>query len=257
MLLHAANCDLHDALAVAMRRVQDLAVDDGAFASIGLGLSNISELIRYGSVRDVDPAPLKPILEQLYLRATLLVFGASVCADDAIAAIREAMDRVHEVAFLGEEGIVAEPWLRALRDLSDSDNRNPFLSGYATALLMERGQLPDDVLDAEVSRRLSAGTEASVGIAWFEGLVQRNRAALFMRKSLWNSLSTYVDALEDEEFKRTLLFSLRRERGAPRGGPARRGLARRRTCARARGGAQARRGGAAADVQRPRRTRLR
>ena len=85
------------------------AVTIGAFvpslASIGLGLSNISELLRYGSVRDVDPAPLRPILEQLYLRATLLVFGAAVCADDAIPTIREAMDRVHEVAFLGEEGI--------------------------------------------------------------------------------------------------------------------------------------------------------
>jgi hypothetical protein len=206
VLLNAANCDLHDALSVAMRRVQDLAVDDGAFASIALGIANISELIRYGSVRDVDPAPLRPVLEQLYLRATLLVFGASVCADDAIATIREGMDRVHEVAFLGEEGIDAAPWLQALRDISDSDNRNPFLSGYATALLLERGQLPDEVLDTEVSRRLSPGTEASVGIAWFEGLVQRNRAALFMRKSLWSSLSSYVDALDDEQFKRTLLY---------------------------------------------------
>lgn len=206
VLLHAANCDLHDALVVAMRRVQELAVDDGAFASIGLGLSNISELLRYGSVRDVDPAPLRPILEQLYLRATLLVFGAAVCADDAVPTIREAMDRVHEVAFLGEEGLAAEPWLRALGELSDSDNRNAFLSGYATALLLERGQIADERLDSEVARRLSAGTAASVGIAWFEGLVQRNRAALFMRKSLWSSLSTYVDALDDEELKRTLLY---------------------------------------------------
>jgi hypothetical protein len=206
VLLNAANCDLHDALTVAMRRVQDLAVDDGAFASIGLGISNITELIRYGSVRDVDPAPLRPILQQLYLRATLIVFGACVCADDAIASIREAMDRVHEVAFLGEEGIDADAWMRAIGDVSESDNRNPFLSGYATALLIERGQMADEKLDAEVSRRLSAGTEASVGIAWFEGLVQRNRAALFMRKALWSTLSQYVDALDGEEFKRTLLF---------------------------------------------------
>jgi hypothetical protein len=206
VLLNAANCDLHDALTVAMRRVQDLAVDDSAFASIGLGIANIAELIRYGSVRDVDPAPLRPILQQLFLRATLLVYGACVCADDAIGQIREAMDRVHEVAFLGEEGIDADAWMRALRDISESDNRNSWLSGYATALLLERGQMPDEQLDVEVQRRLSAGTEASVGIAWFEGLVQRNRAALFMRKALWSTLATYVDALDDEEFKRTLLY---------------------------------------------------
>jgi hypothetical protein len=206
VLLQAASCDLHDALSVAMRRVQDLAVDDGAFASIGLGIANIAELIRYGSVRDVDPAPLRPILQQLYLRATLLTFAACVCADDAVPAIREAMDRVHEVAFMGEEGVAPEPWLRALGDVGQSDNRNPFLSGYATALLLERGQVADELLDAEVSRRLSPGTEASVGIAWFEGLVQRNRAALFMRKALWATLSRYVDALDDDAFRHTLLY---------------------------------------------------
>lgn len=206
VLLNAANCDLHDALTVALRRVQELAVDDSAYASIGLGIANIAELIRYGSVRQLDPAPLRPILQQLFVRATLLTFGACVCADDAIGMIRGALDQVHEVAFLGEEGIDANAWVAALTDVSESDNRNAFLSGYATALLLERGQMDDLVLDAEVQRRLSPGTEASVGIAWFEGLVQRNRASLFMRKALWATLAQYVDALDDDEFRHTLLY---------------------------------------------------
>ena len=42
------------------------------------------------------------------------------------------------------------------------------------------------------------GTEASVGVNWFEGLVQRNRAALFMRQALWSCLSRYVDDLDDD-----------------------------------------------------------
>ena len=206
VLLRAAHCELADALAVALRRVQDLAVDDSAFASLSHGLSNIAELIRYGNVREVDPAPLRPILQQLYLRACLLVFGSSVCSDDAVPQIRGAMDRVHAVAFLGEEGIDPERWCEATGAVSRSDDRNPFLSGYATGLLIERGKIDDASLDIEVSRRLSPGTEASVGVNWFEGLVQRNRGALFLRKSLWASLSTYVDGLDDEAFKRALLY---------------------------------------------------
>lgn len=206
VLLNAASCDLHDALTVALRRVQALAVDDSAYASIGLGIANIAELIRYGSVRQLDPAPLRPILQQLFVRATLLTFGACVCADDAVPTIRGALDRVHEVAFLGEEGIDANAWTAALTDVSESDNRNSFLSGYATALLLERGLMDDVVLDAEVQRRLSPGTDASVGIAWFEGLVQRNRASLFLRKALWATLAAYVDALDDETFRHTLLY---------------------------------------------------
>jgi hypothetical protein len=206
VLLRAASCELAEALAVALRRVQHLAVDDSAFASLSRGLENIAELIRYGNVREVDPAPLRPILQQLYLRACLLVFGSSVCSDDAAPEVRAAMDRVHAVAFLGEEGIDPEGWCKAIGAVSRSDDRNPFLSGYATGLLVERGKIDDASIDTEVSRRLSPGTEASVGVNWFEGLVQRNRGALFLRKPLWASLSAYVDTLDEEAFKRALLY---------------------------------------------------
>jgi hypothetical protein len=206
VLLSAANCELADALTVALRRVQDLAVDDGAFPSIAKGMENIAELIRYGNVREVDPAPLRPILSQLYLRATLILHGACVCDDEGAKVVRAAMDRVHEVTFLGEDELRPELWIDAVAEVSRSDDRNAFLSGYAAALLVERGQIADEALDAEVSRRLSPGTDASVGVNWFEGLVQRNRAALFMRKPLWACLARYVDELDDDTYRRALLY---------------------------------------------------
>ncbi len=206
VLLRAANCELADALTVALRRVQDLTVDEGGFAAASVGIANLAELIRYGNVRDVDAGPLRPVLAQLYLRATLLVFDACVCADDAAKEVRAGMDRIQEVAFLGEEGLDPERWVDAVRRAAESDNRNPFLSGYAAALLIERGRMDDAAIDREVSRRLSPGTEASVGVNWFEGLVQRNRAALFLRRALWQVLETYVDGLDEESFKKALLY---------------------------------------------------
>jgi hypothetical protein len=206
VLLRAANCELADALTVALRRVQDLTVDEGGFAAASVGIANLAELIRYGNVRDVDAGPLRPVLAQLYLRATLLVFDACVCDDDAAKEVRAGMDRIQEVAFLGEEGLDPERWVDAVRRAAESDNRNPFLSGYAAALLIERGRMDDAAIDREVSRRLSPGTEASVGVNWFEGLVQRNRAALFLRRVLWQVLETYVDGLDEESFKKALLY---------------------------------------------------
>jgi hypothetical protein len=206
VLLRSANCELHDALPVALKRVQDLAVEEAGFPSAGKGIQDIAELIRYGNVREVDPEPLRPVLAQLYLRACLLLFGAAVCDDKAAPSIRAGMDRIHDVAFLGEEGIDPERWLKAVREVGQSDSRNPFLSGYATALLIERGRLADEEIDTEVSRRLSPGSEASVGVGWFEGLVQRNRAALFMRQPLWKAIADYVDVLDEEGFKHGLLY---------------------------------------------------
>jgi hypothetical protein len=206
ILLRAANCELGDALSLATRRVQELTVDEAGFPSAADAITNLAEVIRYGSVRDVDPAPLRPVLAQLYLRAALLLYGASVCSDDAAKRVRAGMDRVQEIAYLGEEEIRPELWQVAVKSVAESDDRNAFLSGYATAMLIERGALDDEGIDREVSRRLSPGTSADVGVGWFEGLVQRNRAALFMRKPLWSSLSAYVDSLDDDAFRRALLY---------------------------------------------------
>jgi len=206
VLLRAANCELADAMDIALRRVQDLAVDEAGFPSAAKGIQDLADTIRYGNVRRVDPVPLRPVLAQLYLRASLLLFGATVCDDNAAKPIRAGMDRIQEVAFLGEADIDPQRWIDAVTQVSRSDSRNPLLSGYATALLIERGCLDDEELDREVARRLSPGTEASVGVNWFEGLVQRNRAALFLRRALWVCLARYVDDLDDEGFTRALLY---------------------------------------------------
>jgi hypothetical protein len=206
ILLRAANCELADALSVATRRVQELTVDEAGFPNAASGVQNLAEVVRYGNVREVDPAPLRPILSQLYLRSTLLLVGACVCDDAAVKEVRAAMDRVHDLAFVGEQDIDPAPWLDAVARVAARDDRNPFLSGYSTALLIERGLMDETAIDREVSRRLSPGSHASVGVGWFEGLVQRNRLALFQRKALWSSLSTYVEALDDETFRRALLY---------------------------------------------------
>lgn len=61
-------------------------------------------------------------------------------------------------------------------------------------------------LQQEVSRRLSKGVPADLGAGWFEGLAMKNRYALIARLSLWASLDEYLATLDDEEFKRALVF---------------------------------------------------
>jgi len=72
--------------------------------------------------------------------------------------------------------------------------------------------MPTEDLAREVSRRLSPGTPADLGAGWFEGLSKRNRAALLARQPLWVELATYVQSLDDEQFKRAIVF-LRRAFG--------------------------------------------
>ena len=53
---------------------------------------------------------------------------------------------------------------------------------------------------------------ADLGAGWFEGLAQRNRYALLARQPLWVQLAEYIESLDEEQFRRALVF-LRRAFG--------------------------------------------
>ena len=74
------------------------------------------------------------------------------------------------------------------------------------AILLERGQADEHLLAREVARRLSPGIPADLGAGWFEGLAGKNRYALIARLSLWRQLDDYLSGLDNETFRRALVF---------------------------------------------------
>ena len=66
--------------------------------------------------------------------------------------------------------------------------------------------MDSEELGREVQRRLSKGIPAELGAGWFEGLSMKNHYALIARLNLWEKLSEYLITLDDEEFKRALVF---------------------------------------------------
>ena len=53
---------------------------------------------------------------------------------------------------------------------------------------------------------MSKGNPAELVAGWFEGLSMKNHYALIARLTLWEKLSDYLEELDDEEFKRALVF---------------------------------------------------
>jgi hypothetical protein len=72
--------------------------------------------------------------------------------------------------------------------------------------------MANEDLIREVSRRLSAGVPADLGAGWFEGLSRCNRYALLARQVLWEQLADYIASLDEDHFRRSLVF-LRRAFG--------------------------------------------
>jgi hypothetical protein len=197
---------------LARRRLQQLAAVSSEFKVIAHAAFQLSQVVRYGDVRRFDPAPLLPLMDELFVSGALALHSAANCDNDAAKEMVVAIEELNRVSLEHHERVEEALWLEQLRALSDADDRNPLLSGFACATLLERNLIDNDDLVREVSRRLSPGIPADLGAGWFEGLAKRNRYSLLARQALWEALAAYIESLDDEQFKRALVF-LRRAFG--------------------------------------------
>lgn len=208
----ACQCGLAKSMDLARARLQELAAVSSDLKAIAHAASQLSQVARYGDVRKFDPSPLLPLMDELFVQGALALHGAAACDNTAAKDLVTSIDELNRVSLEHHERVEGDLWVERLRKLSDADDRNPLLSGYACAVLLERGLMATEDLAREVSRRLSPGIPADLGAGWFEGLSQRNRAALLARQPLWVELAGYVKSLDDDQFKRAIVF-LRRAFG--------------------------------------------
>ena len=208
----ACQCGLMKSMELARRRLQELAAVSSELKAIAHAAFQLSQVVRYGDVRKFDPGPLLPLMEELFVQGALSLHGAANCDNTAAQGLIVSMDEMNRVSLEHHDRVEEQLWIDRLKALADADDRNPLLSGYACAMLLERGLVANEDLAREVSRRLSPGIPADLGAGWFEGLARRNRYSLLARQPLWEELAVYVRSLDDEQFKRALVF-LRRAFG--------------------------------------------
>lgn len=212
MVQDACQCGMMNSMDLARKRVQELAAESSEFTAVAHAAHQLGQVARYGDVRQFDPEPLLPLIEELFVQGTLALLPASGCDNAAAVGMLVAIDELNKVSLEYHDRVEEPMWIERLQKLSDLDDRNPLLSGYACAVLLERGLIPNESLAREVSRRLSPGIPADLGAGWFEGLSKRNRYALLARQPLWEQLADYVKSLDEDQFRRSLVF-LRRAFG--------------------------------------------
>ena len=206
IIRQACECQLTHIFGNALSTLQSLLVDSNNFAETAFAAHELSMLIQYGDLRQFNLEPLKPILQQRFVRASLLLIDASSCDDKASKPIVDAMNTMEFISEQQYELVDTETWQKELTHLAWRDDVNTKLSGVAFAILLEHNLATEEECAREVSRRLSAGVPADLGASWFEGFSGRNRYALLSRTIIWQELDNYVRQLDEEQFMRSVVF---------------------------------------------------
>jgi hypothetical protein len=213
IVMGACECGLAASMELARAKLQELASASSEFKAIAHAAFQLSQVARYGDVRKFDPSPLLPLMDELFVQGSLSLFNAAGCDARAAADLTHSLEEMNRVSLEHHHRVDGCLWIGQLQKLANADDRNPLLSGYACAILLERALIANNDLAREVSRRLSPGVPADLGAGWFEGLASRNRASLLRRQALWVELAQYVKQLDDDQFKRAIVF-LRRAFGS-------------------------------------------
>ncbi len=206
MVRDACQCGLMPSMELARRRLQELAAGSSDFPSIAHAAWQLTQVVRFGDVRRFDTKPLMPLIEELFVQGALALSSSATCDDEAAKSMLAGINELNKVGLEFHDRVDEQLWIEQMQRLANADDKNPILSGYACAILLERGLIANEALSSEVSRRISPGVPADLGAGWFEGLAKRNRYALLARQSLWEQLAQYVESLDEEQFRRALVF---------------------------------------------------
>ncbi len=204
-ILNSLLCGLAKSLDEFVAILQAHTIDTADFVGIASCIKNLYEAVSLGNLRKISIDNISEIIAQLYLKATFLITNACYCTDDEVQTIVESMDIINKLV-TDIDFIDNNIWLKVVKDLSLNTSINPFLSGYCMAILIERHEISNNEIEEKLGYYLSYGMNGEISANWFEGLCMKNHAYIITNISIWQHLDNYITGLNDEEFKRVLLF---------------------------------------------------
>ncbi|WP_437811084.1 DUF5682 family protein [Sorangium sp. So ce1078] len=206
VLLNGVLASSARAVAAALRACDQFAAGDSDLPSLARACRAFAGLASFGSSRSLSSlgdGVIAPMLEKTFARAVLRVHGGCTGSDEAVAAAKEALRTLHDVA-LSQPIVDRAAWLAAARELVDSDAVNPTTSGLACGLLY----LAQAIDDAEVARivglRLGGATPPEPAASFLAGFLEVNALVLVKSRPVVEALDAFLGGIAPERFKDTL-----------------------------------------------------
>ncbi|XXX75516.1 DUF5682 family protein [Sorangium sp. So ce134] len=206
VLLNGVLASSARAVAAALRACDQFAAGDSDLPSLARACRAFAGLASFGSSRSLSSlgdGVIAPMLEKTFARAVLRVHGGCTGNDEAVAAAKEALRTLHDVA-LSQPIVDRAAWLDAARGLVDSDAVNPTASGLACGLLY----LAQAIDDAEVARvvglRLGGAAPPEAAASFLAGFLEVNALVLVKSRPVVEALDAFLGGIAPERFKDTL-----------------------------------------------------
>ncbi|GIG19812.1 hypothetical protein Cch01nite_05360 [Cellulomonas chitinilytica] len=210
----ALLADLPAAASPLLTRVDEQAAHDGDIARLMAALPPLVRAHRYSDVRGTSTAELARVTDSLVVRICAgLPAAVTGIDDDAATVMRGHVDATHAAVRLRADDDGTRTWHATLRALADRPDISGALTGRATRLLLDAGELDVADVRARVGVHLSYGTPARAQAAWVDGFLAGGGLLLAHDRALLAVVDDWVATLPAAAFT-DVLPMLRRTFGA-------------------------------------------
>ena len=177
----------------------------------------LARVLRYGDVRQTDPAVVRQVVDTLVTR--ICIGLPSTCTNldnDAAAEMMDRVTAVHNVITTQETPSHLTAWHEALTKLADLPAIHGLLAGKATRLLLDTAVFTPEEAALRLERVLSGTAVNQVDVnqlaqmaAWVEGFLKGSGLLVLHDQTLWKLLDGWINQLDSERFQ-SILPLLRR-----------------------------------------------
>lgn len=217
LLDQALLADLPNLVLSLLTRIEEQAALTSDVPHMMDALLPLARVLRYGDVRQTDPAVVRQVVDTLVAR--ICIGLPSTCASLDNEAAAEMMDRitaVHMVITTQQNPAHLAAWEATLQQLADQAAIHGLLAGKTTRLLLDTAVFTPDEAATRLERVLSETAVAQTNAnqlthmaGWVEGFLKGSGLLVLHDQTLWQLLDSWVMQLDPERFQ-TILPLLRR-----------------------------------------------
>lgn len=208
LLDQALLADLPELVLSLLKRIEEQAALTSDVPHMMDALLPLARVLRYGDVRQTDPAIVRQVVHTLVMR--ICIGLPSTCAsldNDAAAEMVERVTAVRTVITTQQNPEHLTAWEEALRKLADQKGMHGLLAGKATRLLLDSEVFSPEEAAVRLERVVTASsdpTQLTQTAAWIEGFLQGSGLLVLHDQTLWQLLDGWVMGIKAEQFQAIL-----------------------------------------------------
>lgn len=201
LLAQTIPADLPALVTTLTEHINTQSVHNHDINDILAAIPHLADIVRYGSVRQIDNQPLQQLLHILLTR--LAAGGVQGCLnidDDTAQHLFEHIRQADYQLALLDNAELCRIWHDFIRTQTTARHVHPLLIGNAIRILFDQQQFNEQQTAELFSQHLSAANPYTDSANWLQGFLYQSGTVLLIHDTLWRMVDNWVRSLNADTF---------------------------------------------------------